>query len=234
MGPLVRYEQARVALAECARVDDAKDILDKAAALALYARQRDDRDLEVWVQEIKLRASIRIGELAREIETAERARTDLHPDAGTQTKTAILAEAGLSTSTAHRYEELAGGRQEQAQNAAKAAAETYFARARQEREPATMDGLRSAVKDAIVATVGPREPRAPRAAEPVSVAPIGTDWIDWTSAVKTLANLSADLTAVADRTPPSLRGPLLTEARTASERLSEWLALMEKSHVEAA
>ena len=31
------------------------------AALAAYARQRDDADLEVWTQEIRLRASIRIG-----------------------------------------------------------------------------------------------------------------------------------------------------------------------------
>jgi hypothetical protein len=86
MNDLVRYEQARVALAECARVDEAKDILDRAAALAAYARQRDDRELEVWVQEIKLRAAVRIGELAMEIEGAERARTDLFPALGTRQK----------------------------------------------------------------------------------------------------------------------------------------------------
>lgn len=42
--------------------------------------------------------------LAREIEGAERARTDLVPDNGKQTKTAALAEAGVSTSTGSRYE----------------------------------------------------------------------------------------------------------------------------------
>ena len=54
MSALVRYEQARTALAECARIDEASEIRDKASALAAYARQRDDRDLEVWVREIHL------------------------------------------------------------------------------------------------------------------------------------------------------------------------------------
>jgi hypothetical protein len=71
MSALIRYEQARTALAECARIDEASEIRDKAAALAAYARQRDDRDLEVWVREIHLRACVRIGELSRELERAD-------------------------------------------------------------------------------------------------------------------------------------------------------------------
>ena len=74
MNALVRYEQARAALAECARIDEASDIRDKAAALAAYARQRDDRDLEVWVREIQLRACVRIGELSRELDQAKTLR----------------------------------------------------------------------------------------------------------------------------------------------------------------
>lgn len=76
MSVLVRYEQARAALAECARIDEASDIRDKAAALAAYARQSDDRELEVWVREIHLRACVRIGELSRAIETTVRRRDD--------------------------------------------------------------------------------------------------------------------------------------------------------------
>ena len=49
---------------------------------------------------------MRIGELSRELETIERTRTDLHPASGKQTKTEALADAGLTTSTAHRYEQL--------------------------------------------------------------------------------------------------------------------------------
>ncbi len=40
------------------------------AALQACARRRDDRDLEVWTAEIKLRASVRIGELVRELDKA--------------------------------------------------------------------------------------------------------------------------------------------------------------------
>jgi hypothetical protein len=112
MSALVRYEQARTALAECARIDEASEIRDKAAALAAYARQRDDRDLEVWVREIHLRACVRIGELSRDIEGVERRRGEhgrLLPTDGNQvTKAQALAEAGLSTTAAARYEELAG------------------------------------------------------------------------------------------------------------------------------
>lgn len=116
MNALVRYEQARTALAECARIDEASEIRDKASALAAYARQRDDRDLEVWVREIHLRACVRIGELSRELERADHGGSgggSKFPAVGTS-KAQALADAGLSTSTAHRYEELAGGREEQA------------------------------------------------------------------------------------------------------------------------
>ena len=68
---LIRYDAARMALAECARIYDAADIRDKATALAAYARQRDDKDMECWVPEIHLRACVRIGDLVRELDTAQ-------------------------------------------------------------------------------------------------------------------------------------------------------------------
>ncbi len=107
----------------------------------------------MWTWEIKLRASVRFGELVRELETNERGRTDLRPTSETQTKEKAIADAGLSKSTAHRYQELAGPKEEQAQAAGKAAAENYFAKARAERNPATMDELRGAVRDATSGAV---------------------------------------------------------------------------------
>lgn len=152
MNALVRYEQARAALAECARIDEASEIRDKAAALAAYARQRDDRDLEVWVREIQLRACVRIGELSRDIDRAEPSNGHgAGLPTGGKTKAEALADAGLTTSTAHRYEELAGSRDARAQSAGKAAMEAYFAKSRVERAPPTMSGLRSAVREAEAA-----------------------------------------------------------------------------------
>ena len=56
---------------------------------------------------------IRIGELSRDLEPAERERDSLGrllPNDGKQGKAQTLADAGISTSTANRYEELAGGK----------------------------------------------------------------------------------------------------------------------------
>jgi len=107
--------------------------------------------LEVWTAEIKLRASVRIGELVRELdkERPGPAAADTSRQRDTTPKREAIRDAGLSKSTANRYEGLAGPRDEDLQAAGKAAAEEYFARARAEREPATMDGLRGAVKDAV-------------------------------------------------------------------------------------
>lgn len=64
------YENARVALSECQQVDECKDWADKAAALASYARQAEDDQLERMAQRIRARAIRRAGELLKQIEPA--------------------------------------------------------------------------------------------------------------------------------------------------------------------
>ncbi|MCX8004055.1 MAG: hypothetical protein N2688_03715 [Burkholderiaceae bacterium] len=239
MAALVRYEQARTALAECARIDEASEIRDKAAALAAYARQRDDRDLEVWVREIHLRACVRIGELSRELERAEPGGAgggSKFPAVGTS-KAQALADAGISTSTAHRYEELAGGREEQARAAGRAAMEAYFAQSRADGAPPTMAGLRGAVRDAVQATLGPLPTRTKRPAPPADqpkVAPIGADWADFTAAVLTVATLPVDFASLAGRAPRALLDDLRGEAREALRRLPLWINALENENDHAA
>jgi len=61
------YQNAQAALAECSQVDECKDWADKAAALASYARQSDDFELERMAQRIRARAIRRAGELAKQV-----------------------------------------------------------------------------------------------------------------------------------------------------------------------
>ena len=67
---------------------------------------------------IRCRACIRIGELSRDLETAQGGRNELLPNDGKKSKSETLADAGIATSTAHDYEQLAGGKEKQAQDVA--------------------------------------------------------------------------------------------------------------------
>lgn len=155
---LAQYDRMRTAVAQCARVDEAAVIRDKAAALAAYARQRDDNELDVWMSEIKLRACTRIGELSRGLEKAgARGRGPVSLPSRGKRKADILADAGISTSSAQRYEEIAGGPTEQGQRTAGAAAEAYFAKAKAENKPGSLEGLRGAIRGAMTEAFGPRQ-----------------------------------------------------------------------------
>lgn len=64
------YDRMCAAIAECGRVDEAKDIRDKTMALELYHRQARNLDAEREAANIRLRAERRVGELLKELARA--------------------------------------------------------------------------------------------------------------------------------------------------------------------
>lgn len=147
MSALIKYDQARQALAACRNVDDIKDIRDKSEAMRLYAKQANDTELEQWAAEIKLRAQRAIGELSAALE--KQTNQSALPSGG-KSKSETLADAGISTSAANRYEKLAA--------IADAAIEAFIAKSKLEGKPVSVKSVM-----ATLATKEPVRPPAPPA-----------------------------------------------------------------------
>lgn len=93
----VVYESAKLALAECYRIDECAEWANKAEALASYARQADDDELLKTATRVKARAIRRCGELLQQIEKAHGANQNISAVSDTKvTRTAIAQDAGLS------------------------------------------------------------------------------------------------------------------------------------------
>ena len=73
------YENAKVALANCSRLDECQEWANKAEALASYARQAEDDSLRQMADRIQSRAVRRCGELLKTFGPAPGTRIDLSP-----------------------------------------------------------------------------------------------------------------------------------------------------------
>jgi hypothetical protein len=120
---LIRYEAARTALAEAHRVDEVKDIRDKAEAMAAYARQAKDQDLILWATEIKVRAERKAGEMLAESRTrGERAGSG--GSLKKESKPATLSDIGISNDQSSRWQQLASMSEEHFEAAVATAKDT--------------------------------------------------------------------------------------------------------------
>ena len=92
------YHAAKGALRACVSVDECKDWADKASALASYAKQAGDTQLEDMAKRIRARAMRRAGELLKQIEPGQGARDGKRADGGDTplTRTEAARTAGFS------------------------------------------------------------------------------------------------------------------------------------------
>lgn len=131
---LVRYEAARTALAEAHRVDEVKDIRDKAEAMAAYARQAKDQELILYATEIKVRAERRCGEMLRDAgergERAGKSEGGKHAAAvihgkshDTTSQPPTLADMGITKDQSSRWQSLASMSEEHFETAVATAKE---------------------------------------------------------------------------------------------------------------
>ena len=136
MSALIRYEAARTALAEAHRVDEVKDIRDKAEAMAAYARQAKDQELILWATEIKVRAERKAGELlaataasgerAGQSEGGIRATAERWGNSSLDTTSypPTLSDMGISKDQSSRWQSLASMTDEHFETAVATAKET--------------------------------------------------------------------------------------------------------------
>lgn len=87
----VNYEAAKIAIIECAKVDECKEWVDKAAAIATYAKQACDNSLKDAAIRIQLRAESRLGELLLEYDEQRKKSKERLP-----TKSEFARDNGVS------------------------------------------------------------------------------------------------------------------------------------------
>ena len=101
MTELVKYDAACRAIAEAKSLDEAKDIRDKSIAMAAYARQAKNKDLEADAVEIRMRAERRLGQMLgehkRTIGLNEGGRPVKTPASAEGVSKAKLVEVGIGT-----------------------------------------------------------------------------------------------------------------------------------------
>jgi hypothetical protein len=226
---LVRYNAMRTALANCARIDEVMEIALQADRLAAYAALMNDLQAEIDAKEIRGRAGIQFGVLSRDLEVSEQSKGGRHPNDGKPTKADQLAAVGVSTSAAHRMEQLTGAdRGEAGRSVVTAAAEAYFSRAREDGEPASIGGLRTAIREALLDQLGPPDKVVTFRTKPD---PLADQLADFGAAISAISQIPEnDMAAMAESVQHELVGWHEEKCTAARMRISRFLAALEIEH----
>lgn len=103
---LMRIDQARALLAQCASVDEVKDIRDQAEAVAAYYRQRGGAlGIQNDASEIRLRAERRLGEILRTLPKHKGGRPTETPRSNEEVP--ALGEIGITWTQSSAWQRIA-------------------------------------------------------------------------------------------------------------------------------
>lgn len=106
---LIRYDAMCTAIAECRRVDEVKEIRDRARAFEVYAKQALNLEAERQAAEIRIRAERKAGELLKEMkQTGQRQRPgDNRKTSANTTSKSTLANLGITRDQSSKWQQLA-------------------------------------------------------------------------------------------------------------------------------
>jgi hypothetical protein len=109
---MVLYNRMCKAIVECHRIDEIKDIRDKAIALEKYSQQAKNKENERMAREIRLRAERKCGEISAELPVDSgggdrkslRYRSPRSGGSDIETKSTILERNGINSRRASEWE----------------------------------------------------------------------------------------------------------------------------------
>jgi hypothetical protein len=104
MSQLVKYDAMCRAINAAYKVDEVKDIRDKAVALEHYARQAQNTDAERHAAEIRLRAERKAGQLLAKMPKQNGARDG--KQTGSPEMTPLLSDLGISKNQSSQWQKL--------------------------------------------------------------------------------------------------------------------------------
>jgi len=108
MTQLVKYDAAYTALQQATKIDEVKDIRDKAEALRVYAKQANDPHMELWAAEIRIRAERKAGAFLHGMEKAKGGgdqKSNHRSPSGTGGQT--LSEIGITKKQSSKWQKMA-------------------------------------------------------------------------------------------------------------------------------
>jgi hypothetical protein len=221
--PLLRIEEARRLLAECVRVDEVKDIRDKAQAIAAYYRERDaSLEMQNDAAEVRLRAERRLGDLLKAMPKNEGGRPT---KTGTSEEpVSTLGEIGITKKQSSVWQRIAALAEEEFEeriaDAKENGLELTTSRVLRSKPPAEMQPRPSRNTEAPPPI--PPPVRSGTAEEP-------DDFSDPGHVSSLIFEALAPVTDLYERWPSDLRlRPLINMVRERLERFQAWEAAREK------